>query len=61
MLTPYGSDLAYSRICDRRAQAVPRREHPGRARIAIGRALIGAGARLTRSSPAMPSLVRRVT
>ena len=61
MLTPYGLDLAKSRICDLRAQAAPRREHPGRVRTAVGRVLIGAGGRLTRTSPTTPSFVRRVT
>ncbi len=61
MLTPYGLDLANSKICDLRAQAMPRRERPGRVSTTVGRVLIAAGARLTRTSPTTPSLVRRVT
>jgi hypothetical protein len=59
MMNPFGSELAHEEACDRRAHAVPRRDRPGRVRITIGRSLIGAGTRLTRSAYEGPSLMRR--
>ena len=62
MLTPLESELAHERDCDRRSNAVPRRTGPGRVRSAVGRALIGAGSRLARTTPERPSvIVRRVS
>lgn len=61
MMNPFGSELAHERACDRQASAQPRLQDPGRVRSAIGRALIGAGARLTRSAPERANFARRVS
>lgn len=61
MMNPFGSELAHERGCDRQASAVPRRQGPGRVRIAIGRVLIGAGARLTHTTPERATLARRAS
>jgi hypothetical protein len=61
MMNPFGSELAHERGCDRMGYAVPRREGPGPIRITIGRVLIGAGARLTHTTPQRVSLPRRAS
>jgi hypothetical protein len=61
MLTPLGSELVHERICDWRANAVPRRDRPGRVRTALGIALIATGARLAGSESERTSPVRRLS